>query len=183
MDKVTGAEVIPTNGATPLEATGSGARTVTGPTAGRGEAGAAEVAVMGSARVGARAGVCSSEMAGGRIGGPGTVFEAEPSPGPSTRHTPQANTPTSANSSIFGARARRGCARDDSVRDFEAMDPDQTFGSDVDQRSAPVVIPLFRPTTPRRSANAPLELDLGSAPQESIDHQRNETDDHPTPEG
>ena len=49
MDKVTGAEVIPTNGATPLEDTDGGARTVAGATAGCSEAGAADVAVVGIA--------------------------------------------------------------------------------------------------------------------------------------
>ncbi len=49
MDKVTGAEVIPTRGATLLEATDGGAKTVVGATAGCSEDGAADVAVVGIA--------------------------------------------------------------------------------------------------------------------------------------
>ena len=102
MDKVTGAEVIPTNGDTALEATDSGARTVAG-TEASGFTGASAAAgcggvggggtVVGSARVGTGAGIGSSETVGGSVSTTGTGFEAAPSPGLSTRHTPQANTP------------------------------------------------------------------------------------------
>jgi hypothetical protein len=148
-----------------------------GTAADRGEASAG----VGGTGVGVGVGV--GKTLGNSVTAPGTGFEAEPPLGPSTRHTPQANTPISANNSTFGARALRGCARDDSVRDFEAMDPDQTFGSNIDQRSTAVLILFLRATASGRSADTALKLNLGSTSEESIHHQRNQADNHSTPEG